>query len=78
MTIKDLLKTLKFGSKFFKDLWCSPEHDGKDHSISPKYTASQESVMNCDCERVKVQNTVGKQITTLAGIRRKLLIGKAD
>ena len=27
--------------------------------------------------RMKSQNTVGKQITTLAGIRRKLLIGKA-
>ena len=27
--------------------------------------------------RVKLQNTVGKQITTLGGIRRKLLIGKA-
>ena len=27
--------------------------------------------------RVKLQNTVGKQITTLAGIRRKLLIWKA-
>ena len=28
--------------------------------------------------RMKLQNTVGKQITTSAGIRRKLLIGKAD
>ena len=28
--------------------------------------------------RMKLKNTVGKQITTLAGIRRKLLIGKAD
>ena len=27
--------------------------------------------------RMKLQNTVGKQITNLAGIRRKLLIGKA-
>ena len=27
--------------------------------------------------RMKLQNTAGKQITTLAGIRRKLLIGKA-
>ena len=27
--------------------------------------------------RVKLQNTVGKQITILGGIRRKLLIGKA-
>ena len=27
--------------------------------------------------RMKLQNTVGKQITTLAGIRRKLLIGNA-
>ena len=26
--------------------------------------------------RMKLQNTVGKQITTLAGIRRKLLIGR--
>ena len=26
---------------------------------------------------MKLRNTVGKQITTLAGIRRKLLIGKA-
>ena len=28
-------------------------------------------------KRVKLQNTVGKQITTLAGIRRKLLMEKA-
>ena len=28
-------------------------------------------------KRMKLQNTVEKQITTLAGIRRKLLIGKA-
>ena len=28
--------------------------------------------------RMKLQNTVGKQITTIAWIRRKLLIGKAD
>ena len=27
-------------------------------------------------KRMKLQNTVGKQVTTLAGIRRKLLIGK--
>ena len=27
---------------------------------------------------MKLQNTVGKQIRTLAGIRRKLLIGKAS
>ena len=27
--------------------------------------------------RMKLQNTVGEQITTLARIRRKLLIGKA-
>ena len=27
--------------------------------------------------RMKLLNTVGKQITTLTGIRRKLLIGKA-
>ena len=27
--------------------------------------------------RIKLQNTVGKQITILAGIRKKLLIGKA-
>ena len=27
--------------------------------------------------RMKLQNTVGKQITTLAGIRRELLTGKA-
>ena len=27
--------------------------------------------------RMKLLNTVGKQITTLAGIRGKLLIGKA-
>ena len=26
--------------------------------------------------RIKLQSTVGKQITTLIGIRRKLLIGK--
>ena len=28
-------------------------------------------------KRMKLQNTVWKQITTLAGIRKKLLIGKA-
>ena len=27
--------------------------------------------------RIKLKNSVGKQMTTLAGIRRKLLIGKA-
>ena len=27
--------------------------------------------------RMKLENTVGKQITTLAEIRRKLLVGKA-
>ena len=27
-------------------------------------------------KRMKLQNTVGKQVKTLAGIRRKLLIGK--
>ena len=27
--------------------------------------------------RMKLEDTVGKQITTLTGIRRKLLIGKA-
>ena len=26
--------------------------------------------------RIKLQNTIGKQVTILAGIRRKLLIGK--
>ena len=30
-----------------------------------------------DCKNRELQNTVGKQITTLGGIRRKLLIGKA-
>ena len=33
-------------------------------------------VKNCDCKNRELQNTVGKQITTLGGIRRKLLIGK--
>ena len=28
-------------------------------------------------KRIKLQSTVGKQITTLAGIRTMLLIGKA-
>ena len=28
-------------------------------------------------KRMKLRNIVGKQVTTLAGIRRKLLIGKA-
>ena len=28
-------------------------------------------------KRMKLQNTVGEQITTSGGIRRKLLIGKA-
>ena len=32
------------------------------------------SVKNCDCDKTEI---VGKQITTLTGIRRKLLIGKA-
>ena len=27
-------------------------------------------------KQMKLQNTIGKQITTLTGIRRKLLIGK--
>ena len=29
-------------------------------------------------KKIKLQGTVGKQITTLVVIRRKLLIGKAD
>ena len=29
-------------------------------------------------KRMKLQNTIGKQITTLAAVRRKLLIGKAS
>ena len=36
------------------------------------------SVRSCDCDKNEILNTVGKQITTLAGIKRKLLIGKAD
>ena len=35
------------------------------------------SVRNCVVIKMKLQNTVGKQITTFAGIRRKLLIRKA-
>ena len=35
------------------------------------------SVRNCDCEKSKMRDTVGKQITTLAWVRRKFLIGKA-
>ena len=36
------------------------------------------SVRSCDCDKNEILNTVGKQITTLTEIRRKLLIGKAD
>ena len=34
-------------------------------------------VRNCDCEKNEIVNTVGKQVTTLAGIRGDLLIEKA-
>ena len=37
------------------------------------------SAKNCNCEKNEiVQKTVGKRITTLAGIKRKLLLGKAS
>ena len=35
------------------------------------------SVTNCDCEKDEITNNVWKQITTLPGIIRGLLIGKA-
>ena len=44
----------------------------KSHSDEHKRSAGIATLI-----RMKLQNTVGKQITTLTGMRRKLLIGKA-
>ena len=47
-------------------------------SLKSRSGEHKRSARNCDCViRMKLLNTVGKQIITLAGIRRKLLIGKA-
>ena len=46
-------------------------------SLKSRSDEHKRSVRNCDCDRMKLLNTAGKQITTLTGIRRKLLIGKA-
>ena len=46
-------------------------------SLKSRSDEHKRSVRNCDCDKMKLQNTVGKQITTSARIRRKLLIGKA-
>ena len=47
------------------------------HSSKLRLDKQKRSVRNCDCEKMNLQNTVGKHIATLAGIRRTLLIGKA-
>ena len=46
-------------------------------SLKLRLNNQKRSVRNCDCEKMNLKNTVGKQIATLAGIRRRLLIGKA-
>ena len=46
-------------------------------SLKSSSDEHKRSVRNLDCDKNELQITVGKQITTLAGIRRKLLIGKA-
>ena len=44
-------------------------------SLKLRLDKQKRSVRNCDCEKMNLKNTVGKQIATLAGIRRRLLIG---
>ena len=46
-------------------------------SLKFRLDKQKRSVRNCDCEKMNLQNTVGKQIATLAGISRRMLIGKA-
>ena len=46
-------------------------------SLKSRSDEHRRSVRNCDCDKNKLLNIAGKQIITLTGIRRKLLIGKA-
>ena len=46
-------------------------------SLKSRSDEQKRSVRNEVVIKIELQNTVGKQITTLAGIRIKLLIGKA-
>ena len=48
------------------------KHSLKLHSDKPN-----RSVRNCACDRNEIAKHCGKHITTLTGIRRKLLIGNA-
>ena len=45
-------------------------------SLKSRSDEHKRPVRNCDCDKMKLLNIVGKQITTLTGIRRKLLIRK--
>ena len=47
-------------------------------SLKQRSEDYRRSVKNCDCEKNEIANTVGKQITTLAGIRKNVSMGKAD
>ena len=57
--------------------------DGRTKIFNPSRNLYTDSWINCTiygttpCKRMKLQNTFGKQITTLPGIRRKLLMGRA-
>ena len=44
---------------------------------STAITAKKSTTLNRIAKRMKSQNNVEKQITTLTGFRRKVLIGKA-
>ena len=46
-------------------------------SLKSRSDEQKRYVRNCIAIRMKLLNTAGKQIITLTGIRRKLLIGKA-
>ena len=45
-------------------------------SLKSRFDEHKRSARNFDVIRMKLQNFVGKQITTLAGIRSKFLLGK--
>ena len=46
-------------------------------SLKSRSDEHKRSIRNCDCDKNEIAKTAGEQITTLTGIRRKLLIGKA-
>ena len=51
--------------------------DESKKSLKLRSEEQKRSVRNCNCKRMKLQNIIGKQITALAGVKRKLLNRKA-